>query len=169
MNIDELKNSWNSMNVPPASQTAEAELIARMRSGRVTTLRDRLSNLSVWLMVICAFGIIFMIPNIAATPTLAILGTCFFFLLGGMHFMAYRKVSRLNFSAMTVREAMRMVCEIESDRIRHRTIGIALGVPMVFYMCVTLPGCLRRLRVLRLHNRSDSGSCHRLFLQHAGR
>lgn len=139
MNIDELKDKWHSIEVPPVSPGAdEREIISRVESGRVTTLRDHLCGISRGLTVICVLGIFVMVPYLSATPTVAILAMCFFIFLGLMHYRAYRKVRRINFSQMTVRDAMMIVCNIESDRIRHRAMGIALGLPLVLLMTTTL-------------------------------
>ena len=46
MNIDELKSNWNSMDVPPAYHGENVrEILSRVESGRVSTLRDRLSGI----------------------------------------------------------------------------------------------------------------------------
>ncbi len=138
MNIDELKSNWNSMDVPPAYHGENVrEILSRVESGRVSTLRDRLSGISRGLMAMCMAGLIIMIPYFSATPTLAFFAVCFFVFLGAMHFRMYKKIRRLNFSQMTVKEAMTAVCIIDRDRMRQRAIGIALAIPLAFSMCLT--------------------------------
>ena len=83
MNIDELKSNWNSMDVPPAYHGENVrEILSRVESGRVSTLRDRLSGISRGLMAMCMAGLIIMIPYFSATPTLAFFAVCFFVFLG---------------------------------------------------------------------------------------
>lgn len=140
MNIDDLKSNWQSLHFPPdygGATGQEADIMTRMRAGRVSTLRNRLATISIILTAVCVAGILLMIPYVSATPTLAVLAMAFFVFIGSMHCRNYRRVMRLNFSLMTVREAMTAVCAIESSRLRLRAIGMALGLPLVFYMCFT--------------------------------
>lgn len=138
MDINELKNNWNSMSIPPDYHAGVTDdILSRVERGRVTTLRDRLGNISRMLSQICCVGILLMIPYLHESPTLGILAIAFFIFMGVMHFRAYRRVSRLAFSEMTVREAILTVANIDRDRIRLRAIGMALGLPLAIYMCFT--------------------------------
>lgn len=138
MDINDLKNNWNSLNIPPAyNPGGEEELLSRLERGRISTLRDRLGNISRSLSQICLLGILMMIPYFHESPALAILAIVFFVFMGVLHFRNYRRVSRLNFSEMTVKDAIETVGTIEHNRIRLRAIGMALGLPLVIFMCFT--------------------------------
>lgn len=139
MNIDDLKSNWNSISFPSGygGVPETAELMSRVRAGRVSTLRDRLASISFALTMLCLMGILVMIPYFAATPTLAILAICFYIFIGGMHFRNYRRVRRLNFSLMSTREALQTVCAIETSRVRLKAVGMTLAFPLVLYMCFT--------------------------------
>lgn len=139
MNIDNLKSNWNSINFPQdyGGLPDPSELMSRVRAGRVSTLRDRLASISRSLAALCLMGVIIMIPYLGAMPTLAILAIGLFVFLGMMHFRNYHRVRRLNFSLMSVREALTAVCAIETSRVRLRAIGITLAVPLILYMCST--------------------------------
>ncbi|MBD5317780.1 MAG: hypothetical protein HDS09_00730 [Bacteroides sp.] len=138
MDINDLKNSWNAMNIPPAYKPAgEEEILSRVERGRISTLRDRLGNISRSLSQICLLGVLVMVPYFHECPSLAILAIAFFVFMGVTHFRNYRRVSRLNFSEMTVREAMETVGIIERNRLRLRAVGMALGIPLVLFMCFT--------------------------------
>ena len=138
MDINDLKNNWHSFNLPPEYTGSEPdEILTRMSNGRVTTLRDRLGRMSRVLAQICLLGLVVMVPYLHQSPTLAILSMAFFVFMGMSHFRNYRRISRLNFSEMSVRESMLTVADIDRDRIRLRTIGMTLGFPLVIYMCFT--------------------------------
>lgn len=139
MDIDDLRSKWNSISFPPGygGVPETSELMSRVRAGRVSTLRDRLASISLALTMLCLMGILVMIPYFAATPTLAILSICFFIFMGSMHFRNYRRVRRLSFSLMSVREALATVCAIETSRVRLKAIGMTLAFPLVMYMCFT--------------------------------
>lgn len=139
MNIDDLKSNWNSLKFPPGYVGEDArEIVSRVENGRVTTLRDRLGAISRQLSIFCVWGIFIMIPFFRDSPTLAILAICFFIFLGVMHYRAYRRVSSLNFSNMTVKEAIYTVSVIEERRIRLRAVGMTLAFPLTVYMIFTL-------------------------------
>lgn len=139
MDIEKLKSQWNSIEIPPASGADNPrEFLSKVTTGRVNTLRDRYLNISRMLIVVCVCGLFISVPYFSATPTLGILMAAYFVFLGVVHAMTFFKVRDLNFSRLTIRQAIERVCIIESDRIRKRTLGIALGVPLVFYLTMTL-------------------------------
>lgn len=139
MNIDDLKSNWNSLNFPPEyGGDATRDFVSRVEQGRVATLRDRLSAISSRLSRVCFISILFMVPFGHDFPTLAILVDCFFIFMGVMHFIAYRRISALNFSQMTVREAIYKVSIIERNRVRLRAVGMGLGLPLVVSMVFCL-------------------------------
>lgn len=138
MDINDLKNSWNSLNIPPDyTGGAPDEILSRLSRGRVMTLRDRLSRLSRVIAQICLIGVVCMVPYMHESPTLAILAMAFFVFMGVRHLMNYRRISRLNFSEMSVREAILTVSDIERARVQLRAVGMTLGFPLVIYMCFT--------------------------------
>lgn len=140
MNIDELKNNWNSLTLPPdytLGDEHEREICRRVESGRVTTLRDRLGRISLRLSLLCAGGILIMVPYLHETFLLAILSICFFVFMSVTHYIMYRRVCRINFYDMTVKDAIIAVSNINRDRIRQRAVGMALGIPLVCYMIFT--------------------------------
>ena len=139
MNIDDLKSNWNSISFPPGygGVPETAELMSRVRAGRVSTLRDRLASISFALTMLCLMGVLIMVPYFAATPTLAILAICFFIFIGSLHLRNYLRVRRLNFSIMSVREALAAVCAIETSRVRLKAIAMTLAFPLLLYMCST--------------------------------
>ncbi len=139
MDINDIKNSWNSMNIPPDYRHEDTrELLSRVERGSVSTLRDRLGLISRNLSLLCITGILIMIPYFHDAPTLAILADCFFAFMGVCHMRNYRKIRNLNFSEMSVRDAIMTVGRIESERIKLRAIGMALGIPLALYMCFTI-------------------------------
>ena len=78
MDINDIKNSWNSMNIPPDYRHEDTrELLSRVERGSVSTLRDRLGLISRNLSLLCITGILIMIPYFHDAPTLAILADCF--------------------------------------------------------------------------------------------
>lgn len=139
MDINDIKNSWNSINIPPDYRPDDTrELLSRMEQGRVSTLRDRLGLISRNLSLLCFMGLLMMMPYYHDAPTLAILADCFFVFMGVCHLRNYRKIRNLNFSEMSVRDAVLTVGRLESERIKLRAIGMALGIPLAFYMCFTI-------------------------------
>ncbi|MCM1077655.1 MAG: hypothetical protein NC411_09890 [Bacteroides sp.] len=139
MNIDELKNNWNSLKFSPDchSDGRQSDILSMVERGGLTTLRDRLGNINFRLTVICVVGIMLMIPNFKESVLLGVLSIAFFIFMGLMHFLNYRRVSRLNFSEMTVRDAILAVSDIERSRVRLRAIGMTLGFPLVVFMSIT--------------------------------
>lgn len=143
MDINDLKNNWNSINIPPDYRNGDTrELLSRVERGRVSTLRDRLSLISRNLALLCIGGILIMIPYIHDAPTLAVLATCFFAFMGVNHMRNYRRIRNLNFSQMSVREAVMAVGNIESAKVRLRALGMGLGLPLAVYMCFTITDVL---------------------------
>lgn len=139
MDIDDLRSKWNSIEIPEERVGENTrDILSKMKAGKVNTLRDRYSSLSRGLVIVCVGGIFVSIPYLSATPTLGVLMICFFVLLGAIHMQTLWRVRRLRFSDMTIRDAMKEVCLLESNRIRKRTLGISLGLPLVFYMSMTL-------------------------------
>ena len=74
-----------------------------------------------------------------------------FVVMGVMHAVQYRMLSRLDLSAATVIEALGMVCRLELFRRTRRMIGLTLMVPLMVYMVMSfadsydvymLPCCL---------------------------
>ncbi len=139
MDIDKLRSQWNSIEVPPEGKADNTRaLLDRVATGRVSTLRDRYLSISRALLLVCVSGVLISVPYMSATPMLGVLMTAYFVLLGTIHALTFLKVRDLDFSRMTIREALARVYTLERDRIRKRTIGICLGVPMVVYLTMTL-------------------------------
>lgn len=137
MDIDDLKNNWNSLTIPPDYHPETDDVISRVEQGRVSTLRDRLGRISRMLSLICVGGVMMMVPYLHESMLMGLLAIGFFVLMGVLHFLSYLKVMRLNFSEMTVRDAILTVGRLERNRVRLRAIGMVLGIPLVVYMCFT--------------------------------
>lgn len=139
MDIDELRNNWNSIKIPPAYRQDElSDLMAKVRRGRVSTLRDRYAAISRSMSLVCVVGILLFNPFFHEAPVLTVLAICFFILMGCLHFLTYRMVSRMHFSEMTVCEAIETVCRLDTRRVRLRALGLTLGLPLIVYMFFTL-------------------------------
>ncbi len=139
MNIDELKNNWNSLDFSSTGHLDdEREICRQVESGRVTTLRDRLGDISLRLSLLCLAALFLMVPYIHEALLMAVLAMGFFIFMAVMHYIMYRRVSRVNFSKMTVKDAIITVSNINRERIRQRAIGMALGIPLVCYMIFTI-------------------------------
>lgn len=136
MNIDDLKSRWNSMELPPEYSGDElSDIVSRIGAERVSSLRDRLGSISRNHALVCVCGGVIMIPYLAYTPVLGVVAIVFFVFMGLMHFRNYRRVIRIDFSVMTVREALAAVYIFERNRTRLRVIGMSLGLPMALWMC----------------------------------
>lgn len=127
------------MNIPPAyGENADLDpILSRVGQGRVSTLRDRLLLIHRGMILIAVFGIISMKPFFADTPVVSGLAICFFVLMAVLNARVGLHVRRLNFSMMTVREAILEIASIRSERYRVRAIGLTLGIPLVGGMIYT--------------------------------
>ena len=115
------------------------------------SLRDRLKRISLRLTAECVIGALCLIPLVSDHVLLVVLVSAFFVVMGVMHAVQYRMLSRLDLSAATVIEALGMVCRLELFRRTRRMIGLTLMVPLMVYMVMSfadsydvymLPCCL---------------------------
>lgn len=151
MDIDNLRQEWKSIEVPPCKE-ATRELERKVASGKgAHSLRDRLKRISLRLTAECVIGALCLIPLVSEHVLLVVLVSAFFVVMGVMHAVQYRMLSRLDLSAATVIEALGMVCRLESFRRTRRMIGLTLMVPLMVYMVMSfadsygvymLPCCL---------------------------
>lgn len=138
MNIDELKKNWNTIGFTPAVPTPEVrELENRVASQRVSTLRDRIYRLYLRLGFVGCFAVLTLIPFAKENPWMVVYGAAFFIIMAVMHFSLACWVHNLDYSRMTVKEALESVYKLEMRRSQHRIIGITLAVPLVCYMIYT--------------------------------
>ncbi len=145
MDIDNLRQEWKSIEVPPCKE-ATRELERKVASGKgAHSLRDRLKRISLRLTAECVIGALCLIPLVSDHVLLVVL------VMGVMHAVQYRMLSRLDLSAATVIEALGMVCRLELFRRTRRMIGLTLMVPLMVYMVMSfadsydvymLPCCL---------------------------
>ena len=145
MDIDNLRQEWKSIEVPPCKE-ATRELERKVASGKgAHSLRDRLKRISLRLTAECVIG------ALCLHVLLVVLVSAFFVVMGVMHAVQYRMLSRLDLSAATVIEALGMVCRLELFRRTRRMIGLTLMVPLMVYMVMSfadsydvymLPCCL---------------------------
>lgn len=138
MNIDELKRNWNSLNLPADTPMPEVrDLEDKVATQRVTTLRDRIYRLHIRLSIVACVAILTMVPFAKDEPWLVAFATLFFVLMAALHAATAFWVHGLDYSRMTVKDALRSVYELERRRNRNRAIGVALAVPLICYMCYT--------------------------------
>ena len=138
MNIDELKQNWNSIGIPPEAPMPEVrELENKVASCRISTLRDRIYRLHLRLGIVGCLAILTLIPFAKDNPWMVVYGSLFFILMSVLHFSLAFWVHKLDYSRMTVKEALESVYKLEMRRNQNRIIGITLAVPLICYMFYT--------------------------------
>lgn len=156
MDIDNLRDEWKSIDVPPCGdETLKVE--RKVASGHgVRTLRGRLKRISLRLIGGCVAGVLCMIPFAPDHEVLAVAVSAFFIVMGVLHAVQYRMLSGMDPSNATMVDSIRDVCRLESFRRVRRMVGLALMVPLMVYMAMeftdtygayVLPGCIAGLAV----------------------
>ncbi len=134
MNIDDLRANWNSIDIPAGMCRPVQELERRIVSSNVTTLRSRLLHIYVLLGVMCLMGVLFMIPFVKDLPRLVVCADVFYVVVSGINFYMSSLVRRIDYSRMTVKEALEAVYKVERYKIRARMCTIVMAVPLICYM-----------------------------------
>lgn len=138
MNIDELKQNWNSISLPPDAPMPEVrELENRVVSRNVSTLRDRIYRIHLRLGFLACLGNFTMIPFAKENPWMVAYAFLFFILMAVLHFSLALWVHKLDYSRMTVKEALESVYKLENRRNQNRIIGITMAIPLVICMIYT--------------------------------
>lgn len=137
MDIYELKRNWNNLCSEgiPAPEVKEME--SRVVSHRVTTLLQRMYRIHLRLGIVAVIGNFTMVPFAKEHPLMVVFAFSFFILMAILHLSLAFWVKKLDYSTMTVKEALESVYKLESRRNRNRVIGISLAVPLCCFMAYT--------------------------------
>ena len=145
MEINDLRQVWNSIDIPdPGQETSRVERRVGQCDGRLT-IRDRLMRISLRMIAVCAIAVCCILPLGSEHPLMALLVGIFFISMGIMHYIQYRALRSLDVTRMTLRDVLRRVYRIEALR-SSRSYG-AVMLPA----CVlgSLAGCVISLIVNR--------------------
>ncbi|MDE6859064.1 MAG: hypothetical protein K2J65_01470 [Duncaniella sp.] len=147
MNIDELKQNWNSMDFTAGGPMPDVrDLEKRVATSRVSTLRDRIYRLHIRLSILACLGIFTMVPFEKGEPWMALCAIAFFIIMMAMHASLAFWAHKLDYGRMTVKEALKSVYELEHKRNRNRVIAVVMAIPLLCYMGYTFsngePGLL---------------------------
>lgn len=135
MTIDELKRSWDSLDMHGASDRETlAGIERRIRNRETSTLRDKISSGAMKMGVVALLAPFMLIPFWVTSKTLVILGFIFFYIVSGMQFYFSSRMKKIDYCHLTVTEAFRMTIDAERLRSRIRLVGMSLGFPYIIYL-----------------------------------
>lgn len=138
MDLYQLRNQWNDIDLadgPEASRVRELE--EKWRSSKVSPLRDRLFRITVNLVLISFVGLLSIVPFAADSPEMTIACGAFFVVMGLLNFYRALCIKRVDLTAISVKEALEAVYNIERQRLICRSIGIAAAIPLIIFMAMT--------------------------------
>ncbi|MCM1255847.1 MAG: hypothetical protein NC221_06990 [Duncaniella sp.] len=137
MDIYELKRNWNNLCSEGLPTPDVKEMENRVVSHRVTTLLQRMYKIHLRLGIVAAIGNFTMVPFAKEHPLMVACAFAFFILMAILHLSLAFRVKKLDYSTMTVKEALESVYKLESRRNRNRVIGISLALPLCCFMAYT--------------------------------
>lgn len=137
MNIDELRSQWQSLDVDP-DRAALHKAVRRIAQRDAESLRSRYYKLCLRMIGMSAFGIAVSVPFGRTAPTLMWCSFAFFILMAVFHIIQAVMAHNLDFGRLSVRRSIEAVCDLERMRVIKRAVGIALGVPLLVYMCIVV-------------------------------
>ncbi|MGN1172703.1 MAG: hypothetical protein ACI4SO_02830 [Muribaculaceae bacterium] len=134
MNLDELKQSWQSIDSELKRIEKLNDDLSRICQNRNTSLRDELKNKyrALWLlcllMTVVSVGLIW---NEAIMPVMATVLIFYFAILGVLNYIVYKKFKALNYNDMTVKEMLISVTNIHILRSRYKIVGYCMMTPVI--------------------------------------
>lgn len=138
MEIDDLRQEWNSIDIPETSRdTSRVERRVGQCDGRLT-IRDRLMRISLRMIAVCVIALCCILPLGSEHLLMAVLVGTFFISMGIMHYIQYRALRSLDVTRMTLRDVLRRVYRIEALRSFRRIVGIVMAIPLVIFMIFTM-------------------------------
>lgn len=141
MNLDELKQEWNSMsNQAEKLRQENMRLKYSLTSNRYTSSKQRLFNRLRQQTIVCAIWPVLMITakNIfdVLGPTLYLIYILFFIIMALLQFRLMRRLKEIDLSQMSVKEAFTEALAFHKLYMRQKVVGYILGIPvlmMLFY------------------------------------
>ena len=138
MNIDELKQSWNTIDARLESlENSARDMERRVTANRVATSRDRLKAIARNMAIICFLAPLTCVPVWRMAPLLTVVICVFFIVMGVLQVHSYVTIDSVHLSNLTVTDALKSVYSLERMRHNKRMIGMVLGIPIVAAMLYT--------------------------------
>lgn len=135
MTLDELKQSWNNIDLKLTEVEDTAKRIERsVTSRRTSAMRSRIRSGSITLGIVSLLVPCLFIPFYTMSPYLVVFSFLFFFFCSFTYFYFARRVSDIEYGSMPVTEALRRTIDLERLRERLRTLRMVIGIPLICFL-----------------------------------
>ncbi len=135
MTLDELKQSWNNIDLKLTEVDESVKNIERsVANNRTSAMRSRVRSGSVTMGVISLIVPFLFIPFYTMSPLLVVCSFLFFFFCSFTYFYFARSVVRCEYGSMPVTEALRRTIDLERQRERFRMARMVVGIPLICFM-----------------------------------
>ncbi len=137
--IDYLKMQWQSLNTSASGNRNDADapdFSNVLKNGAVSSAA-RVKRIYTMILVICLIWTVLSLANFVFPVVPELVGglmAAFFLLMSGMLAATVRRAGMIDFGRMSVADAMKSVCRLESLIMWRRIIGIPLAFLLLSVM-----------------------------------
>ncbi len=136
MELEDMKKSWNELTNKriEALESQNDALIDKLRKQRATTLKDKLERRFRILTAVCLLAPTLINHSFFQAEEFAVIGwyfPLFFLIMATLQARTWWLFSRIDYTRMTIKEAVKSVYETERWIRHHQLIGIGLALPLL--------------------------------------
>lgn len=139
INLEELQRQWKSMEVRIDDLEHRNRVLAtRLKDNSVCGLRQKLMNFRKRNIILCCLLPVFLCPAVVSTLDASVwfLGVycLFFYFMGFVNWIIYRKLSRIDLSEATTEQALVFVYDVKRYVRYGRLAGWAFAAPVLVWI-----------------------------------
>ncbi|MCM1349007.1 MAG: hypothetical protein NC338_06295 [Firmicutes bacterium] len=137
-NINELKTQWQNLGHCPLSGDAADVFRNLGHKNRLATPLQKVKRITVSLIAVCVAWIplSLLLGEVILSRWQSLVLAGYFLVMAIADIWILHLLQRINFSTMTVIEALEGVCRVQRSRLVTKLIGIALCIPILTMMFV---------------------------------